>query len=193
MGDEKNTDTAWHTGLIYKLRKLEFSTSLINIIASFLWYRKFSVYVKIGMSTPSAMQAGALLGSVLSPTQYNMYINDSPKYLVFIYPSLPTTLIGMRQFANRVPFSESCSAVSAQWRRGISVGTLNKMTGIYFSRRRGSHESHLALKGRNIPFVNRVKYLLVIFDRKIIWRTHREMVEAKAFRTVYSTKHALGL
>jgi hypothetical protein len=44
------------------------------------------------------------------------------------------------------------------------------------------------LNGLNILFINRVKYLSVIFD-KITWRLHVEIIEAKAFRTfirVYS-------
>jgi hypothetical protein len=44
--------------------------------------------------------------------------------------------------------------------------------------------SHLTLNGRNIPFVNSAKYLGVIFDKKVIWRLHIEMIEAKAFRTI---------
>jgi hypothetical protein len=44
-------------------------------------------------------------------------------------------------------------------------------------------ESLLTLNGRNIPFVNNVKYLGVIFDKRITWRLHIEMIEAKAFRT----------
>jgi hypothetical protein len=35
----------------------------------------------------------------------------------------------------------------------------------------------------NIPFVNHVKYLGVIFDKRITWRLHIEITEAKAFRT----------
>jgi hypothetical protein len=35
----------------------------------------------------------------------------------------------------------------------------------------------------NIPFVNNAKYLGVIFDKKITWRLHIEIIEAKAFRT----------
>jgi hypothetical protein len=34
--------------------------------------------------------------------------------------------------------------------------------------------------GRNIPFVNSVKYLGVIFDKKVTWRSHIGMIEAKA-------------
>jgi hypothetical protein len=40
------------------------------------------------------------------------------------------------------------------------------------------------VNGRNIPFVNSVKYLGVIFDKKVTWRLHIEMIEAKAFRTI---------
>jgi hypothetical protein len=39
------------------------------------------------------------------------------------------------------------------------------------------------LNGQNIPFVNHVKYLGVVFDKRIKWRLHLEMIEAKAFRT----------
>jgi hypothetical protein len=39
------------------------------------------------------------------------------------------------------------------------------------------------MNGRKISFVNSVKYLGVIFDKKVTWRLQIEMIEAKAFRT----------
>jgi hypothetical protein len=54
---------------------------------------------------------------------------------------------------------------------------------IYFLHRFRPPESHLTLNGRNIPFVNHVKYLGVIFDKRITCRLQLEMIEAKAFRT----------
>jgi hypothetical protein len=59
----------------------------------------------------------------------------------------------------------------------------DKTQAIYFSQRLRSPEAHLTLNGQNIPFANYVKYLGVIFDKRITWRLHIEMVEAKAFRT----------
>jgi hypothetical protein len=59
----------------------------------------------------------------------------------------------------------------------------DKTQGIYFSRSCQPPEFHLTLNGRNIPFVNSVKYLGVIFDKKVTWRLHIKMIEAKAFRT----------
>jgi hypothetical protein len=66
---EKLFDTTWHSGLLYKLSKLEFSTSLITLIQ-----RKFNVSVEGEISTPREMRAGAPQGSVLSPTFYYFFI-----------------------------------------------------------------------------------------------------------------------
>jgi hypothetical protein len=43
---EKAFDSTWHLGLLYKLSKLQFSTSLIKLISSFLSKRKFRVSVE---------------------------------------------------------------------------------------------------------------------------------------------------
>jgi hypothetical protein len=74
---EKAFDTTWQLGLLYKLSKLQFSISLIKLIGSFLSQRKFRVSVEGEMSTPRYMQAGVPQGSVLSPTLYNLCINDT--------------------------------------------------------------------------------------------------------------------
>jgi hypothetical protein len=52
---EKAFDTPWHSGLLYKLSKLEFSTSLIKLIVSFLPQRKFRVSVECEISMPRVM------------------------------------------------------------------------------------------------------------------------------------------
>jgi hypothetical protein len=43
-------------------------------------------------------------------------------------------------------------------------------------------EDDLQLNGRNISFLNSVKYLVVTFDR-MIWRLHIEKTSAKALST----------
>jgi hypothetical protein len=79
LGHRKTFDTTWHSGLLYKLSKLEFSNSLTKLIGSFLSERKFRVSVEVEMSTPREMQAGVPQGSALSPTLFNLYINYAPQ------------------------------------------------------------------------------------------------------------------
>jgi retron-type reverse transcriptase len=78
---EKAFDTTWHSGLLYKMSKFEFSMSLSQLIGSFLSERKFRVSVEGKMSMPREMQAGVPQGSVLSHTLYNIYLNDPPQTL----------------------------------------------------------------------------------------------------------------
>lgn len=61
--------------------------------------------------------------------------------------------------------------------------------GICFSHRHKVLDSHLTQNRHNIAFVNNIKYLLVIFDKRITLRLHTEMIEAKALRTFISLSH----
>jgi hypothetical protein len=192
---EEAFDTTWHSGLLYKIRvsKLELSTSLIKPISSFLSERKFSVTVEGEISMPRDMRAGVPHGSVLFPTLYNVYINDAP-HISGVHVAL---------------FAENTCLYATDRKEGFVVRNLqrglssrktwcerwnikineDKTQGIYFSSRRRPPESHLTLNGRNIPFVNSVKYLGVIFDKRVACRLHIEMIEAKAFRTFVSVFH----
>jgi hypothetical protein len=103
---------------------------------------------------------------------------------MFIWLSLPMILLCMPRIAKRVNFSESCSAVWILLKRSASAGTLKSMkTKLYFCHRFRPPEVHLTSKRWDIPFVNYVKHLSVIFDKKIAWRFHIEMIQPKAFRT----------
>jgi hypothetical protein len=48
-------------------------------------------------------------------------------------------------------------------------------------------EAHHTLNGWNITFVNHLKYLSVIFDKRIALRLYIEVIEAKAIRIYCST------
>jgi retron-type reverse transcriptase len=76
---EKAFDTLWHPGLQYKLSKMEFSSNLIKLISSSLSKRRFRVSVEGEMSTLRDIKAGVPQGSVLSPTLYNLFINELPQ------------------------------------------------------------------------------------------------------------------
>lgn len=64
--------------------------------------------------------------------------------------------------------------------RNIKISE-GKTPATYFSRRLTVPDDVLQLKGRDIPFVNNVTYLGVIFDTRMTWRHHIKRTVAKAF------------
>jgi hypothetical protein len=69
---EKAFDTTWHSGLLYKLSELVFSTGLINLIASFLTDRNFKVLVVGEFSTPRKIAAGVPQRCAHAPVLYSL-------------------------------------------------------------------------------------------------------------------------
>jgi hypothetical protein len=68
--------TTWHSGLLYKLSELQFATSLIKLIASFLTDRKIKVLVEGEFPTSRKIAAGVPQVSVLGPILHSLYINE---------------------------------------------------------------------------------------------------------------------
>jgi hypothetical protein len=119
-----------HSGLLYKLSKWEFS-----IVGQ--------------MSTPNEMRAMVPEGYILSPTLYNMYINDSPQtpgvYLALFADDTPLYATDRKQ--NFVVRKLQCGLNSIEkwcdrWNTKINE---DKTRGNYFYRSRRPPESHLTL------------------------------------------------
>jgi retron-type reverse transcriptase len=153
---EKAFDTTWHSGLLYKLSKFEFSTRLIQLISSFLSQRIFRVSVEGEMSTPRYMQAGVPQGSVLSPTLYNIYVNDPPQsqgvHLALfaddtcLYATDRKEGFIIRKLQRGLSSNE---AWCERWNIKINE---DKTWGIYFSHSRRPPVSRLTVNGKDIPF-----------------------------------------
>jgi hypothetical protein len=66
---EKAFDTTWHSGLLYKLSEIEFSTGVTE--------RKFEVLVEGEFSAPREIAVDVHEGSVLAPVLYVLHVNDA--------------------------------------------------------------------------------------------------------------------
>jgi hypothetical protein len=144
---EKVFDTTWHSGLLYKLSKLEFSTSFIKFGSFFSSQRKFSASVEGEIFTPREMPAGVPQDSVLSPTLYNIYISDATQtsgvYLALFadYTSLYATDRN-ESFVVRI-FQRGLSSMET-WCEHWSIKVIEGKTQvIYYSRSRRPPESCL--------------------------------------------------
>jgi hypothetical protein len=82
---EKAFVTTWHSGLLYKLLELEFPTSLVKLIASFLAERKFNIFVEGEFCMPIKTAAVIPQGPVLAPVLCSLYINYAPAAPYYYY------------------------------------------------------------------------------------------------------------
>jgi hypothetical protein len=104
------------------------------------------------------------------------------KHQMFIWP-LCRWRVCMSHVAKRIMFWESCSMVLIQLKKHWSIKIIeDKAHAVYFSHGHRLPVVLLTLNGRKILFVNHVKYLCVIFNNRITWRFHIEMIEAKSLR-----------
>jgi hypothetical protein len=186
---EKAFVTTWHPGLLYKISKLQFPANLTKLINSFLTNRTFRVSVEGELSTPREIQAGVPQGSVLAPTLYSLYINDTPRtpgvHLALfaddtcIYATDRKESYVLRKLQRGLnEMEEWCE----NWNIKINE---DKTRAVYFSKRLKRVETYLSLNSRAITFVNDVKYLGVTFDRRMTWRTHIDLIVTKALRTFH--------
>jgi hypothetical protein len=143
------------------------------------------------ISLPRIMKARVPQGSVLFPTLFNMYINYMPQTIgvhialvssdTCLYATERKESYALRKLQHGL---NSMAEWSKRWNIKINE---DKIQVIYFSLRIRPPESFLTLNGQNMPFVNNVKYLCVVFNRKITWRLHIKTIETKAFRAFIRT------
>ena len=72
----KAFDLVWHEGLIYKTKNYGITGKFLNFIKNFLTDRKIQVKVNETLSDTYDLENGTPQGSVISPTLFNIMVND---------------------------------------------------------------------------------------------------------------------
>jgi hypothetical protein len=171
--------------LLYKLYKLKFSTNLIKLISSFLSQWKFS-FVEGEMSVPREIQAGVPQGYVLSPTLYSMDINGTsrtPSVYLALFANDTCMYATDRKEGYILRKLQRSLSLTEMWCKWWNIKINEDKTQPIYSYNRQTTWGLSHIERWNIPLVNNVKYLNVIFDKRNTWRLRIEMTKAKAFRT----------
>jgi len=173
---EKTFEANWHPVLLcINFSELHFSAAIIKLISSFLPNRT-ELRSKAKFPRPGKCKQGC------------HKVPSCPLHLQLVYKRYPpnpmgpiplfaddTCLYAMDRKEGYVLRKMQCCLTSmVSWceRCNIKING-NKTQTIYFFHRRKPVEARFTMNGWIIPFVNHVKYLGVISDKRITWWLHR--------------------
>lgn len=77
----KAFDTVWRDGLFYKMQKFKISSKFINLTKSMYDHVNAKIRTKNGFTEKFPIEIGTKQGCNLSPSLFNIYLNDLPKAL----------------------------------------------------------------------------------------------------------------
>jgi exonuclease III len=181
-------DSVWHDGLIYKLNELRLPQYLINYLISFLSNRTAEIELENILSRPFNLNSGTPQGSPLSPLLYIIYTADSmngiPKHtehgLFADDTALWTSSTTLKSLSSRLQQSiDEFQSWCKSWKLQLQP---TKTELIHFSvHPRKKYKNPVTVKVENtiIKPLDSTRYLGVIIDKKLNWRTHIQHIESK--------------
>lgn len=184
---EKAFDTIWHDGLIHKLMKFNFPIYLVRLIDSFLRNRKFKVKINQSFSRSKNIPAGVPQGSRVSPKLYNLFLSDFPELSDIITAFFADDLAILTQSMSpnniQTKLQKAINKIHSYFTRWRLKINSEKTQAIFFTKRRKEEflpNRKLKVDNVEIEWVSRIKYLGIIFDKKLIFADHVTSVIQKA-------------
>ena len=186
----------WRQGLITKLNELGVKGTMLNWIYSLISNRSFQVRVGVELSETYNLENGIPRGSELSPLLFAVMINDLPKVIKSDHGlfaddcaiwrsggSITELLSSLQSTSNEI------SAWCSRWGFIISK---TKSVAMIFTRKRKIGPLSLTINGSHLSFVNKFKYLVVIFDRTLSYKYHIDYVVSKCTKRLNLLKILSG-
>lgn len=188
---EKAFDSIWHDGLIHKLHSYHYPLALIKIVNSYIRGRSFSVHISSEISPTHQIVAGLPQGSCLSPLLYNIYTADIPQNrhtqlalfaddtAIYCSDTNPNVIVSKLE----ATLTELDNYFTS-WK--IKVNN-NKTQSIFFTKRRAERflpNRCINFKNTELSWNSEIKYLGVMFDKKLSFKLHCQYANEKAQKYV---------
>ena len=176
---EKAFDLMWTDGLLYKLQRLGIQGQMFKWIRNFLSDRSIRVRVGASLSRSFLMENGSPQGSVISPVLFIILLNDIPEPTNGIKLSLYADDSAIWRSSHKQEVNErelqryldTVKQFFDDW--GFKVST-SKTVAVQFQRghRPEGKPPCLKLGTANLAFEKSVKFLGMVFDRRLDWTAH---------------------
>ena len=189
----KAFDKVYHEGLLFKLKQIGVTGSLLNWMKSYLSDRKIRVTLNGKCSGWKEINAGVPQGSILGPLLYLIYVNDitndiesdinlfadDTSLLKVIYDPTQSFQVINSDLAKLEEWSK-------QWRTSFNA---DKTVYIIFSRKNQQEAyPNLNLGNQVLKQVDSHTHLGLTFNSRLTWDDHIDKICTKAHRRVDSLR-----
>jgi hypothetical protein len=197
---QKAFDSISHPCLLYKLLKMNMNGCVYQLIKDM--YRKTILQVNVGkgLTTDFTSDVGVRQGDNLSPTLFNLYINDIPR--IFDNTCKPVSL-GARSLScllyadDLVLLSESADGLKNALNRlseycndwGLTVNP-KKTKALVFNDKKG--DVKLTIDSTDIESVNEVTYLGTVIDKNGTFQSCLKGLYCKGLKAMFKLRKALS-
>ena len=161
-------DCVWHHGLIYKMKQLGFGPDILNWVFDYLTGRTIRVRVGNELSDTRPLNRGLPQGAVLSPTFFNIMLQDIPKSNIIKILSyadditLSTTASNMNEA--RVSMQNYLNILTTWLHKWKFMINPNKCSFQILTNKRIIPHTILKISSQLIPRVEKQRVLGIIFD-----------------------------
>ena len=188
---EKAYDTTWRYGILKDLHDCGLKGRLPSFIQSFLEDRTIQVQIRSTLSDLYDQEQGVPQGSILSTTLFNIKINNIVKCLddktdcslyvddfCICYRSKNMRTVERKSQQNLTRIEDWATNNGFKFSK-------SKTQCVHFCHLRKKYDHpDLYLYGSQIPVVEEVKFLGVIFDRKLSFLPHIKYLKAKCLKAL---------
>jgi len=181
-------DKVWRDCLIWKIVDMGIPYSFVKYTRLFLSARKTKVRVNGEASDPFFLNEGLPQGSAISPILFLIYINDITDYIndqatpsLFADDTAAWTVVGkVKRDAERrmQAIIDGVVKWAREWKMELNLDKTEAMV-ISSSRKDLNWKPHLTIEGHEIKIVSEYKFLGVVVDSGLRFKTHVNRIIAK--------------
>ncbi|KAG1713967.1 RNA-directed DNA polymerase from mobile element jockey [Nymphon striatum] len=188
---EKAYETTWKYGILRDLFNSGLRGRMPIFINHFLTNRKFRVRVGTTFSDRFDLEMGVPQGSILSVTHFSLKINDIVNHVksgtqCFLYVDDLVVAYASKSISTIERHLQLSLNKIEKWtnENGFKFSSSKTVSMHYCLLTRPHHDPQLRLGSSPIPLVNSTRFLGLIFDKKLNFLKHMQVLKSKCLRAL---------